>query len=93
MIIPLNGYILLKQTGAETRTSSGLYLAEQSAEKPAEGEVLQLGGPIIENGREISSPVAIGDTVVFKRWGGDDIKDGSEELKLVKFEDLMAIKK
>lgn len=89
---PLAGYVLIKPQEAETKTSSGIILPESAQEKPAMGTVLAVGDEmVLENGKTIKSPVKVGDVVYFKKWGGDDIKIDGKELKLVKFDDLMAI--
>ncbi len=91
-IKPLAGYVLIEPVAAETRTASGLYLPETAQERPAMGSVLAVGAEqILENGKIVKSPVKIGDKVYFKKWGGDEIKVGGKELKLVKFDDLMAL--
>jgi chaperonin GroES len=90
---PLMGYVLIEPSEVETRTASGLYLPETAQEKPAgQGTVVAIGADfILENGKVIGAPVNIGDKVIYKKWGGDEIKLGGIEYKLVKFDDLMAI--
>ena len=90
-IKPLMGYVLVEPSSAETTTISGIYLPESAQEKPAQGTVVALGDPLFIDGREILPPVKMGDMVVFKKWGGDEIKVKGVEYKLVKYEDLMAI--
>ena len=91
-IKPLAGYVLVKPSEAETTTSSGIILPESAQEKPAMGEVLSCGDDLVlENGKALKCPVRAGDKVFYKKWGGDEIKIGGKELKLVKFDDLMAI--
>lgn len=90
-IRPLMGYVLVDPVDAEDRTPSGIILPESVKEKPAQGIVLSTGEPIIIQGKEILPPVRVGDRVVYKKWGGDEIKVSGKEYKLVKFEDLMAI--
>ncbi len=91
-IKPLSGYVLIEPSAAETATSSGIILPESAQEKPAMGMVLSIGDDLIlENGKVLKAPVKVGDKVYFKKWGGDEIKIGGKELKLVKFDDLMAI--
>jgi chaperonin GroES len=90
-IRPLMGYVLVDPVDAEDKTPSGIILPESAKEKPAQGIVLSTGEPIIIQGKEILPPVKVGDRVVYKKWGGDEIKVGGKEYKLVKFEDLMAI--
>src|SRR3989344_7547637 len=90
-IQPLMGYVLVDPSGAETKTSSGIVLPESAQEKPAQGEVVACGDDWIAEGKTIVCPVKVGDKVVYKKWGGDEIKVAGKELKLVKFDDLMAI--
>lgn len=93
-IQPLSGYVLIEPAEAETKTSSGIILPENAREKPALGKVLSVGEEIVlENGKVIKCPVEIGEVVYFKKWGGDEIKIDSKELKIVKFDDLMAVVK
>lgn len=88
---PLMGYVLVEPSEAESKTASGLYLPETAQEKPAQGTVVSLGDPIYFEGREIIPPVKLGDKVIYKKWGGDEIRYKGKEYKLVKFEDLMAV--
>ncbi|MCL5784781.1 MAG: co-chaperone GroES [Patescibacteria group bacterium] len=91
-IKPLMGYVLVEPSSAETKTSSGIILPESAQEKPAQGKVVACGDEMVfENGKVMKCPVNVGDKVVYKKWGGDEIKVDGKELKLVKFDDLMAI--
>ncbi len=91
-IKPLMGYVLIEPQEAETKTASGIILPESAQEKPAQGKVISVGEDLVlENGKVLKSPVKVGDIVVYKKWGGDEIKISGKELKLVKFDDLMAI--
>lgn len=91
-IKPLMGYVVVEPSAAETKTASGLYLPQSAQEKPAQGTVVAISDSIVlESGREISAPVKVGDKVIYKKWGGDEIKLNGVEYKLVKFDDLMAV--
>ena len=91
-IKPLIGYVLVEPSQAEAKTASGIILPESAQEKPAQGTVIATGDEMIfENGKTLKCPVKVGDKVVYKKWGGDEIKIEGKELKLVKFDDLMAI--
>lgn len=86
------GYILVEPTAAETTTASGIVLPESAQEKPAQGTVVAIGSDLmLENGKTMIAPVSVGDKVVYRKWGGDEIKVKGVEYKLVKFDDLMAI--
>ena len=89
---PLIGYVLVEPEEAEQKTASGIILPESAQEKPAQGKVLAVGDEMyFDNGKVLKAPVKVGDIVVYKKWGGDEIKVHGKELKLVKFDDLMAI--
>lgn len=89
---PLMGYVLVEPSEAETTTVSGIILPESAQEKPAQGKVIACGDDMVmENGKIVKCPVKPGDKVVYKKWGGDEIKISGVEYKLVKFDDLMAI--
>ncbi len=89
---PLMGYCLIEPDEAESKTASGLYLPETAQEKPAQGKVVSCGEDLIlENGKIMKAPVKPGDKVVYKKWGGDEIKLSGIEYKLVKFDDLMGV--
>ena len=90
MLKPLAGYVLIEPAAKETKTASGILLPDSADEKPQEGEVLATGESIYEHGKEIPSPVKVGDKVVYKKWGGNEVKMDGKELMLIKFEDLMA---
>lgn len=86
------GYVLVEPAQAETTTASGIILPESAQEKPAMGTVLSVGEDLVlENGKTFKAPVKAGDKVFYKKWGGDEIKIDGKELKLVKFDDLMAL--
>lgn len=90
-IQPLPGYILVEPAEVLKKTASGLYLSENSSEKPSYGTVLAVGDSIWESGvKEIVSPVKIGQTVIYKKWGGNEFKIGETEYQFLKFEDVLA---
>lgn len=91
---PLAGYVLVEPAKQATQTASGIYLPEASGEKPQHGKVLAVGDSIWESGvKEIKSPVKKGDQVIYKKWGGNDVKIGDVEYQFLKFDDILAIVK
>ena len=92
-INPLAGYILIKMLPKETedQTASGIFLPDSAkTEKPSEGQVLAVGDADYIDGREVASPVKVGDIVLYKKWGGQEIKIKGIEYSILKFEDLVA---
>lgn len=92
-IHPVPGYILVQPQKKEKTTASGIVLPESHEEKPQQGKVLSVGGSIYDDGREIKAPCEIGDTVIYREWGGKEYKDGDIELLILKFDDIMALVK
>lgn len=91
LLKPLAGYALVKPEEAVEKTLSGIYLPDNAQEKPAKGKVVAVGSPIKHSDHEEKAQFSVGDTVVYKKWGGDELKLDGQEFKLVKFEDVMAI--
>ena len=94
-LVPTPGYILIEPFDAQTKTDSGIYLPDTATgEKPQKGKVLAVGdSEITDSGVKKVSPVKKGDIVIYKKWGGSEVKFGSEELLFAKFEDILAVEK
>ena len=89
---PLPGYALVEPQDAQKQTSSGIYLPDSHDEKPQQGTVLAVGDDwVTEHGATIKAPVKKGDVVVYKKWGGNEVKVGNKEYQFLKFEDMLAI--
>lgn len=88
---PLAGYVLVEPAKVEKKTASGIYLPDSAEEKPQYGTVLAVGDSIWESGvKEIKSPVKKGDQVLYKKWGGNEVKIDDVEYQFLKFEDVLA---
>lgn len=90
-INPVAGYILVEPQKQETVTASGIVLPGSEKEKPQQGQVLAVGGSTYHDSREFTAPCQVGDTIMFKEWGVNEIKQDDKKLFLIKFEDVMAI--
>lgn len=88
---PTQGYLLLEPLEATKKTSSGIYLPDSHDEKSQQAKVLAVG----PDDTKRKAPAKIGDTVIYKKWGGDEVKLSltDKELIFVKFEDVLAIVK
>lgn len=88
------GYVLIEPAEAERKTDSGIYLPETSEEKPQKGKVLAVGDDeITDSGVKKKAPVKTGDTVIYKKWGGTEVKIDGKEYLFAKFDDILAIEK
>lgn len=91
-ITPLFDNVLVKPVKAETSTASGIVLPESAKEKPQVAEVVAVGPGLVDvNGKLIPMVVKVGQKVMYSKWGGNEIKVGNEEWKLVKQTDILAI--
>ncbi len=91
-IQPLFDNVLIKPLQAETKTAGGIYLPENVKEKPAIGEVMAVGPGIVHPKGEVEKMVVkVGDKVYFTKWGGNEVKVGNEEWKIVKQTDILAV--
>ena len=81
---PLHDKVLVKRTEEEEKSAGGIVLPGSATEKPSQGEVVAVGpGKKSENGDVSPVGVAVGDTVIFGQYGGNEIKiDGGEYLIL-----------
>ena len=87
---PMAGYILVEPTAKQTKTTSGIYLPEAEGEKPQHGKVLACGADTTQDGQKITCPVKKNQQVLYKKWGGNDVKIGEIEYQFLKFEDILA---
>lgn len=93
-IKPTAGHVLVEPVEADKKTASGIYLPDSSEEKTTKGKVLAVGpDEIMENGTKKKSPVKVGENVIYKKWGGSEIKIDGKEYLFAKFEDILAILK
>ena len=91
-IKPLSDYLLIEPLEGETKLPSGIVIPDTAKEKPQEGKVLSVGpGKRDDKGNIIPMGVKTGDTVMYKKWGGTEIKIEGKDLLLVKEEDILAI--
>ena len=90
-IKPLADYILIEPLEKEQTTPSGIVIPDTAKEKPQEGKVVAVGPGRLEEGKRIKLEVKKGDTVIYKKWGGNEVKVDGKEMLLVKEEDVLAI--
>ena len=92
-IKPLEDRIIIQSLDAEQTTASGLVIPDTAKEKPQEGKVLAVGpGRWDEDGsKRIPLDVAEGDTVVYSKYGGTEIKYNGEEYLILSARDILAI--
>jgi chaperonin GroES len=92
-IKPLADYVLIEPIKEEEKTKAGILLPESAEkEKPEKGKVIAVGpGRRDEKGNLIPVSVKVGQTVLFKKYGPDEIKVDDKEYLICKEEDILAI--
>jgi len=93
-IKPLFDNVLVKPLAVEEKTASGIVLPDSAKEKPQMGIVMAVGpGKKNSAGKIIAMVVKVGQKVMYKKWGGNEVKVDREEWTLVSQEDILAIVK
>jgi chaperonin GroES len=91
-IKPLHDRVVVRRIEEEERTPGGVIIPDTAKEKPMQGEVLAVGpGARDESGKRIEPDVKAGDTVLFGKWSGTEVKMDGEELLIMKESDIMGI--
>lgn len=94
-VVPLGDRVLIRPFSVEemsTKTASGIIIPETvDKEKPEQGEVIAVGEGKIVDGKLIKPQVKVGDTVVFSKYGYDDIKVDGKEYYMLREDSLLAI--
>ncbi len=91
-IKPVLDNILIEPAEKEQKTVSGIVIPDTAKEKPQEGVVIAVGpGKFTEQGQMIKPAVKKGDKILYKKWGGNEVKIEGKEYLFVKEEDILAI--
>ena len=92
-IKPLGDHVVVKLVKEEEVTASGIVLPDTvDKEKKAEGEVVAVGpGKILDSGSRASMGGKVGDRILIKKWGGDEVEVDKTEYKIVSQDDILAI--
>ncbi|AHB40708.1 TPA: co-chaperone GroES [candidate division WWE3 bacterium] len=91
-IKPLFDYLLVEPMQKDTTLPSGIVIPDTAKEKPLEGKVVSVGsGKRDESGNRIPMEIKAGDVVMYKKWGGTEIKLDGKDMLLIKEEDILAI--
>ena len=86
-LVPLGDRVVLKQVEAEETTASGIVLPGQAQE----AEVIAVGPGGVVNGKEVKMEVEVGNTVIYSKYAGTEVKMDGTDYIIVKQEDILAI--
>lgn len=91
-IRPLHDRVVVRRKEEETTTPGGIVLPGSATEKPVQGEVIAVGkGKILESGEVRPLDVKVGDTVLFGKYSGTEVKISGEEVLVMREEDIMGV--
>ncbi|MBA4130651.1 MAG: co-chaperone GroES [Hyphomicrobium sp.] len=89
---PLHDRIVVKRITADEKTAGGIIIPDTAQEKPQQGEVIAVGpGARNERGEIVALDVKVGDTVLFGKWSGTEVKIDGQDLLIMKESDVMGI--
>jgi len=88
---PLDDRIIVKRLEAEEKTAGGILLPDSAKEKPQKGEIIATGpGKLLDSGKRAQLEVKVGDTVLFGKYSGTEVKVSGEEYLIMRESDLLA---
>ncbi|MBL8892597.1 MAG: co-chaperone GroES [Planctomycetaceae bacterium] len=90
-IRPLDDRVVVEVSAAEQMTAGGIVLPDNAKEKPQRGRVIAVGpGKLLDSGERGPLSVAVGDEVIFGKYGGTEIEVDGEEVKILRESDILA---
>ncbi len=89
---PLHDRVLVRRVDEDEKTAGGIIVPDTAKEKPMQGEILAVGpGGRDETGKLVPLDVQVGDTVLFGKWSGTEVKMDGEDLLIMKESDIMGV--
>ncbi len=89
---PLADRVIVKQTEAEEKTKSGIYLPDAAKEKPTKGKVIAVGpGKLDDKGKPMEIGVRVGDSVYYGKYAGTDVEVEGEKFVILRENDILGV--
>ena len=89
---PLHDRVVVRRIEADEKTAGGIIIPDTAKEKPSQGEVIAVGpGGRDESGKLIPIDIKAGDTVLFGKWSGTEVKIDGEDLLIMKESDILGL--
>jgi chaperonin GroES len=89
---PLQDRVIVKQTEAEEKTKSGIFLPDTAKEKPTKGKVVSVGpGLLDDKGKPMEIPVRVGDTVYYGKYSGTEVEVDGTKYVILRENDLLGV--
>src|SRR5438046_7094189 len=89
---PLEDRVVVKPSEEEEMTASGLVIPDTAKERPQEGKVMAMGPGRFEDGQRIPMDVKVGDTIIYSKYGGTEVKVERDEYLVLSARDVLAVK-
>jgi chaperonin GroES len=89
-LTPLGDRLVVRTLGVDEVTATGIVLPDTAQEKPQRGEVLAVGPGRLDEGERIPVDLVVGDTVVFTKYGGTEVRVDGEDLLILRESDVLA---
>lgn len=91
-IRPLHDRVVIKRLEQENRSAGGIVIPDSAAEKPQRGEVIAVGnGKLLDNGEVRPLDLKVGETVLFGKYSGNEVKVDGDELVVMREDEIMAV--
>ncbi len=89
---PLHDRVIVKRMEEETTSPGGIVIPDSAAEKPSRGEIVAVGnGKVLESGEVRALDVKKGDTILFGKYSGTEVKVDGDEYLVMREDDIMAV--
>ncbi len=91
-IRPLHDRVIVRRMEEESKSAGGIVIPDSATEKPSRGEIISVGpGKFNDKGEVNPLSVKVGDTVLFGKYSGTEVKLGDEELLVMREDDIMGV--
>jgi chaperonin GroES len=91
-IRPLQDRVIIKRVKEEEKTKGGIIIPDSAKEKPVEGKVIAVGnGKVLENGTVRKLDVKAGDTILFGKYSGTEVKIDGDDHLIIREDDILGV--
>ncbi|MGD6834638.1 co-chaperone GroES [Sutcliffiella halmapala] len=92
MLKPIGDRLVIELVQSEEKTASGIVLPDSAKEKPQEGKVVAVGtGRVLDSGERVALEVTAGDSIIFSKYAGTEVKFEGKEYLILKETDVLAV--
>lgn len=92
MIKPLGERVVIEVAEGDVKTASGIVLPDTAKEKPQKGKVVAVGnGKLLDNGQRAPMEVKEGDSIIFSKYSGTEVKVDDKDYLIIRESDILAI--